>query len=426
MRPLSVMLTIGLFAAPLLAQNDARGRAATKEKVAPQPPRTGVITGTVMCGDTRRPARGAMVLVTGVPPPAGKEAENATRSSEAMTRVASDGTFTAPHLAAGEYSVIVMLPGYLSLFDTVMETALADNSPDKMRDMLRKAGTLQVSATGAAHTDITLQRGAAVSGRVLYTDGSPATQVMLDIQNISAPPRKPGTGDPEELMMMSMVRTIFTHQSQSTDDQGHFRIAGLAPGKYRVAAVEASAEPLGGMGEEAGFAAMLGGSRPSDLHIFSGDTLHRKDAKVYELRSGDEVTGIDITIPTEAFHRVSGRLAGKDGRNINSAKLLLTDAADDTLVFNATPARDGAFMFAAVPAGTYNLSASEARILDVPQDYPENMPVRYGKITNAFGDATVAVIVKDSDVPDVRLPLTEVPVPAGANDHLLPGAPPDL
>ena len=137
-----------------------------------------------------------------------------------------------------------------------------------------------------------LQRGAAVSGRVLYPDGSPASQVTIDVQNVDA---KPSTTSSRERDPDSNIieRTFLLHQSSGTDDRGHFRITGLRPGTYRVAAIQPSTEASNGMAMFQFFDGFVSNSK--DLRIYSGDTLHKKSAKTYELRSGDEVSGVDIT-----------------------------------------------------------------------------------------------------------------------------------
>ncbi len=108
------------------------------------------------------------------------------------------------------------------------------------------------------------------------------------------------------------MRSIFTQQSLSTDDQGHFRLAGLQPGNTGWRRLKASAQAPSA--REAAMAAMFGSMiDPGALHFYSGDTIHRKAAKTYELRAGDEVTGIEITIPEHAFHQLRGRVAGTSG-----------------------------------------------------------------------------------------------------------------
>jgi len=192
----------------------------------PPPPRNARITGTVLCADTRHPARGAMIMVIPLPP------ENASEqrmiSLPSIVRAGSDGTYVAEHLAAGEYTVIALLPGYLSPIDDFTESDRVDNSAQKQRDFLLKYGTVVVAAQETGRSDLSLQRGAAVSGHVLYSDGSPASQINIDIEDINAKPSRtnsPGNNVSETVFM----RTLMMHQSSGTDDQGHFRIAGLRP-----------------------------------------------------------------------------------------------------------------------------------------------------------------------------------------------------
>jgi hypothetical protein len=379
------------------------------------PPHNGRITGTVLCADTHRPARGAVIMIVPIPALDGKGENNA--GSQGFARVASDGTYVVEHMVAGEYGVMALLPGYLSPIDEVTAGDINDNSPQKIRDLFSKYGTVTVRGQETGSLDLSLQRGAAVSGRILYADGSPASQIMIDVQDVNAKSSKsksPGS----DINPGALMRSMFMRQNQGTDDQGHFRIAGLPPGTYRVAAVQASANPMDAMSGGDGMAGLLGfSSSPTDLHIYSGDTLHKKSAKTYELRFGDEVSGVDITVPVDAFHRVTGRLSTADGRSINAATLTLTDTVDDSLTFQSNVDHEGVFVIPAVPAGTYTLAATQAKIGAMPDGYPDNMPINAGmlKVTNVFADGKTSVIVKESDVADVNLTLTEVPLPPDAN-----------
>jgi hypothetical protein len=410
---LTVLLSsaIAVIAQETPAAPDAPSARSPVKPLPPPPPRNARITGIVLCADTHRPARGAMVAI--FPLPAMDARRQRNTGSEVITRAGSDGVYVANHLVAGEYSVIAMLPGYLSPMDDFTTQDMSDNSPQKMRELFIKYGTVVVSAEETGRFDVSLQRGAAVSGRVLYSDGSPASQVTMDVQKVDARPPTPKSSE-EPINVGALMRTLLMHQSQSTDDQGHFRIAGLTPGTYRVAAVQAPMNPLNGGGGEEIMGGLMGLTADTrDLHIYSGDTLHKKAAKTYELSSGDEVTGVDITVPVDAFHRIQGRLSAADGRGITTATLTLTDTTDDSLVFRGDLSGDGAFVFPEVPSGTYTLAATQAKIGTVPAGFPENMPItaEMVRVSDAFADGNMAVIVKDSDVADVNLTLTPVPLP---------------
>src|ERR1700761_7420857 len=77
----------------------------------------GHVTGTVICGDNRYPARGALVIVTTLPP---EDKSQQVSNTQTMARVGMDGFYRADHLAPGEYAVIAMLPGYLSPIDDML------------------------------------------------------------------------------------------------------------------------------------------------------------------------------------------------------------------------------------------------------------------------------------------------------------------
>jgi hypothetical protein len=406
---LATALPLAAQDAPVTVTVTPNAPVATKAVKPPTP--TGRITGTVLCADTHRPARGALLVVQAVPTADGTP--NTATVGQNMGRVALDGSYSIEHLGPGQYSVMAILPGYISEMDDMISSEIQDHSPSAIRQELLRNGTVTITAGEVERYDLTIERGAAVSGHVLFSDGAPASQVSIEVEDVNAK-KLSGPNAAQGKMAASMGRMMFTHQSQNTDDQGRFRIAGLRPGSYRVAAVSSLSnadDTADGMG---GMIALLGGSfDPSALRVYSGDTLHAKSAKTYELRSGDEVTGIEITIPLNAYHQVKGTLTAVDGRTINRATLTLTDTTDDSVTFQTEVSEQGSFTFTTVAAGTYTLVAKDAKITAPLPGSDPNLPRRYAstKVTNAFADATTSVIVKDSDVPDITLTLTEVSLP---------------
>ncbi|HEY4354785.1 MAG TPA: carboxypeptidase-like regulatory domain-containing protein [Acidobacteriaceae bacterium] len=372
----------------------------------------GRLLGTVICTDTRKPARGAVVIADLI-------GERGTMSNTTTTtRVAMDGTYTLDHLPPGNYAVLAIFPGYLSPVDDMLVGQLNDEAGQKtLHDRMARSGVVTIGNTSAT-LDLTLERGAAVSGRVSYSDGSPATQITIDMES-TEPKNKPSAKPEDNINMGAMMRMIFTHQSANTDDLGHFRISGLQPGKYRVAAVEATTDSNGN-NEGMGWFADGMVTNPRALRVYSGDTLHKSEAKVYDLRGADEVSDIEITLPVNAFHIVRGAVTARDGRPLNTGQLNLTDNADASLVFHARLQRDGTFQFATVPNGTYTLSTSSVKLDAYPEEGIGGLtPTSQPPPVSAFADANIGVIVKDSDVPDVLLALTELP-PTNASEPSLP------
>ncbi len=392
-----------------------------------RPSRTarGRITGHVLCDDTHRPARGAFVLLVPVPAPGSRGIPPGATTT--MNHVGSDGTYSIEHLPPGEYTVLAFFPGYLSAADDVLAEQIEHEAPQTSldRDLFLPNGTVSLRGTETANFDISLHRGAAISGRVLYSDGAPAAQITLVLENTAAKPPKDPAKTQEQEMNAALSRRVFTHQNFSTDDLGYFRLAGLQPGKYRLAATQDSSAPTEGGGDIDGMGLLFTGlADPHALRFYAGDTPHRAAAKVYELRAGDEVNGLEITLPTDALRQVRGTVTAKDGRTINIGDLTLTDNSDPTLVFDAKLQQDGTFLIPQVPAGNYTLAASNARIGE-PGKTPAGTPAQFAplKPTHAFADGSLTLLVKDNDLTDVSLTLDEVPMPKDTGPSPAPVTP---
>ncbi len=341
--------------------------------------------------------------------PSGNNDKN-QNGRQLTTHVSSAGTYTLEHVPPGEYVVLALFPGYLSPYDDLPENAHADGEAEMLK-RLAAQGTTNVSTEGTAVANLVLARGAAISGRVLYSDGSPATQATLSLEDVTRKAKR--RSDQPEPDVGTVVRTLVLHQSMGTDDLGHFRISGIKPGKYRLAAVPpASNEDNSASGEMQYLIGMF--SDPNAMRIYAGDTIHRNAARKYDLRAGDELSGVDIRIPLDGFHSIRGLVNAADGRPVNMGSLILTDNSDDSISFSANPATDGTFHFPSVPSGTYTLEAKDAGIGAVPADFAaQNIEVSGSMLTptNAFANGTTPILVKDSDVNGVILTLTEVPMP---------------
>jgi hypothetical protein len=421
LRLLVAVLLLGI-SSPLLAQtpdqpdedDPVTAQTIPQTKPPKPPPATAHITGSVFCDDTHRPARGAMVMAWPIP----KSGPVRPSIGSSMARVATDGTYSVGHLVAGDYTVIALLPGYLSPLDDIQLNDSLNIDRVQNREVFMRNGVVSVRDNETAHMDVTIKRGGILSGRVTYSDGAPATQTMIFIEDVNAKPKprtSPNPNGDQETSDAPLIdaggffRSFMLHQNQGTNDQGDFRISGIKPGTYRVSAVlpptdlNANAEGLDVIFDLP--------SSSGSLRIYSGDTLHKNAAKTYDLRLGDDISGIDITIPAYIFHRVQGQLSTLDGRPIFAGALTLTNPSDDSFVFHTVPAHDGTFLFPEVPSGTYNLAVTGAKLGTIPDGIPEGMPVQAALLQNAesFADKTTNVLVKDSDITDLSIQLQNAP-----------------
>ena len=355
-------LAFALCALSLAAQQTPLPPQAPLPAATQKPPvATGRITGTVLCSDTRKPARGADVSLSLVadhdPSHAGHDA-----------RVGLDGSYLFEKILPGDYIVQADLDGYTK-----------DTGPDGMpAPGATAAFHITVQNNQVTTQDLTLRRGGAISGHVFFSDGAPAVNAEVDAEGMDGTSNKTG-----------YFRRFIAN------DLGIFRIRGLVPGRYRVSVMpHLKSEPFSPRQPE-----------PIAMAVFSPGTLHRNEAAIYDLKSGDEVTGIDITIPIAAFHRVSGKVTAKDGRPLQIGTVTLIDDSDPQFTLRTVIDRQGSFSFVAVPTVEYKITASH---LALGEPDP-----RYHGFTNAtdvplvpniaLADATLAIIVKEDDISDLDL-----------------------
>jgi hypothetical protein len=204
-------------------------------------------------------------------------------------------------------------------------------------------------------------------------------------------------------------------QSIKTDDLGRFRIASVAPGKYRLAVTQNFAAGIN-FGDDMMEAFDPAGRMGGKLTIYSGNTLHRKDAKVIEVRAGETVDGIEMTLPLNGLHTVEGTVSGKDGTLLNAGSLDLTDTSDSSIAFHGKILGGGEFRFSGIPEGLYELKVTNGRVFDnipgddVPEETLHYDPAQY-KPLRAFAETKVGVAVEVNDVAGLSVTVVETKVP---------------
>ena len=177
------------------------------------------------------------------------------------------------------------------------------------------------SADPCGNLDFEMGRAAVVSGRVVDDFGEPLESVEVFMAADDA----------------GNSRTRVAGATQ-TDDRGLFRISGVKPGRYRVAA--------------------------KARYVYSDNTQYRGEAALFEVDEGGEVSGIRIVLApakADSFH-VSGKLTGADlnAERFHWVELRTAGRSGDwtgmSQMTSHTVGGDGSFAFPGVHRGRYVLS----------------------------------------------------------------------
>jgi hypothetical protein len=395
------------------------------------------VSGHVICEDTNAPARFAKVLLKSTAPShagedmmksitdsltksTGKSATPpkpqtddqkkalvaASRGMDQVTdmlnssTVGLDGSYSFAGVKPGTYYIHAIYPGYIDPFSQFTDEDFASTDP-AIRARIAQVPTITVTGTDSAHADLRLVRGAAIDGRILYDDGTPAVGWSLTVIK----PRS--TDDPNEAVAAAMAPALSMMgigQPSKTDDRGLFRIAGLAAGEYALRA-SLTATPTGisaaNMGDAGG---------PINLAVYTGDTFTRADAKPVKLAAGDEISGVDITIPSHKLHNISGHVIAKsDGHTLNVGQVVLTVKDNPATHVVAAIRDDGSFHFEDLPGNvTYTLTVADAA--DGRNDGPPNnfmgISMPNPEILRKYGTDTTTILLADSDVDAITLSVT--------------------
>ena len=173
---------------------------------------TGRIAGRVMVEGTNTAVAGARIILL----PTARRMGPIGPPLQAVTD--QNGRFVFERVAPGAYRIDAQKTGLVPL------------------NLLGQNRTTDVVAGRSVELDLQLQKGGVIAGRLLDPSGEPLPDArIMALRRVTLPgalPRLIGAAGP----------------GTQTNDLGEFRVSGLAPGEYYVAAMVRGASPFGAAG----------------------------------------------------------------------------------------------------------------------------------------------------------------------------------
>jgi hypothetical protein len=363
-------------------------------------PVTGSVTGQVSCVDTNAPARFAVVTLQ---PVSTEKATDASKAQDSGTNATAttdlEGRFELDKVSTGRYYVLGSLSGYLNPLARFDHDQLEAMTTETQKELARLVPIVDVEAGQAATVTLSLEHASELSGTVLYDDGSPAVGLQVAILHRDKD-RKLVDVKSELIEGLSYFGShVFT------DDRGRYQLIGIPQGEYTICAtlpgLKVSVSGLFGGGELSVNAHNEEGEK---LNVYSGNTFRKKDAKTVKVGQGEQLRGVDITIPVGGLHTVRGTVTAKrDGHALNAGLVDLLYADNEDSARSVHLEEDGSFVLTYVPEDKYILRLSGGADSEIEEIHPyPGMTVRQDKTIRNYGAIDIPLLVQ-GDVSGLEL-----------------------
>jgi protocatechuate 3,4-dioxygenase beta subunit len=314
----------------------------------------GAISGRVLIRGENAPVQDARVVALRIrraPLPNG-----VVPQPSPQTLTGPDGSYTFEGLEPGEYGINVQKAGFAVGLGTPARTTV-----------------VVVAGQTVKAADTFLDRGGAIAGRILDTNGEPLPDIRVSA--LTPAPLSPGAAARGSNVPL---RLIPAGQPGRTDDLGEFRVFGLEPGEYVVVASEQRSVFQNGSPSATTLATTY----------FPGVTAEGSAQRI-AVTAGQTTSGIEIRMATTNGFLVSGIVVTADGKPVEGATLFLTTPTLAGIGPHVSRAEaNGRFQIANVPAGTYRLSVASSSS---------------GPMAKFKPPAPISVTVTDSNVEGLRL-----------------------
>ena len=262
-------LTLLCFATVTFAQAPAKQAAAKVPR--------GSISGRITIKE--KPVAGVMV---------GLRHSDGMNPFEQLGRATTDqdGVYRITNVAPGSYYVVATAPAYVLSDGTYTPKSVVIGEDE--------------SVDGVNYS---LIRGGVITGKLTDADGRPIIQMQVDLFRVDLIEKQTGGGQ------------LYPSNSGITDDRGVYRVFGLFPGKYKVAA-----------GRNDQFSGNFNTQARSYKQVFYADASDVAKATVVDVSEGSEAKDVDIALGrTMQTFSVSGHVINtENGQPVPNVRYGLT------------------------------------------------------------------------------------------------------
>jgi hypothetical protein len=312
----------GRQGAPAPGRQGIAGRGARNRT---PPSGTAVIRGRVVTADTGMPLRRAQIQASIA----------GDRPRGALTD--TDGRFELRDLPAGSWTIRAGKTGFVP-------QQYGQRGPFATSEPVALADAQQFTA------DFALMRGGAIAGRVYDEFGDPVSNVRLGALRVQASP--------------AGRRLVGSGSTVPTDDTGAYRIYGLAPGAYYIAANVPATAASGPLATSEG--------PVTYAPVYFPGTTDLGAAQQVVVAPGQEQVNINLALTPARAARVSGVVLGSTGTPIPAMVTLRYSMFVDGVGAggpNVGTSSDGTFTLTNVAPGNYTLDViGRAASPDAPPD----------------------------------------------------------
>lgn len=308
--------SVTLLISSLLLPDISAAQQAARSGEATKPARSSSITGRVV-GEGGQPLVDAPVFALPMNSLGDQNSTLASMLRPVLTD--ADGRFEIKDLVPRAYTVTASVPGYIT-------------SGNPQHSYYRPGDTLTIS----------MIKGGVITGKVITATGEPLVGIRVRAVRVKDADNRPVRLDISSLSSPASSESL--RWEWMTDDRGVYRIYGLEPGIYTVAA--------GGRGLTPSQKNGYDGNAPSYHPSGTVDTA----AEVL-VRAGTETTNVDIRYREDRGRVVSGSVSGSVSNFVLVTMLRASSGLPENMSFALPDSSGPAFLFDSMADGDYYLFA---------------------------------------------------------------------